>query len=312
MVPASRTRQEAAAQGPCSPPVVNAFTVDVEDYYMVSAFEGSVRFEEWDRYESRVEKNTRRILETLDRYGVKGTFFVLGWIAERCRGLVRDIGAAGHEVACHGYRHRLIYTMTPEEFREDLRRAKGILEECSGAAVSGYRAASYSIVRETLWALDILIEERFRYDSSIFPIHHDRYGIPGGERFAHRIERAGGSIVEIPPSTISLFGRNIPVAGGGYLRLFPLEVTRAALKSISRREGKPAVVYLHPWEIDPRQPRIRCRLKSRLRHYVNLKSTAAKVEALLREFPFGPIAALLGPFTENRCNGEDARRGKRA
>ncbi|MBZ0155101.1 MAG: DUF3473 domain-containing protein [Alphaproteobacteria bacterium] len=275
------------------PPVVNAFTVDVEDYYMVSAFADSVRFEEWSRYESRVEKNTRRLFEMLDRHGVKGTFFILGWVAERCPGLVRDIGSAGHEVACHGYRHRLIYTMTPEQFREDVHRAKGILEECAGTAVAGYRAASYSIVKETLWALDILIEEGFRYDSSIFPIHHDRYGIPGGERFAHRIERAGGALVEIPPSTITLFGQNVPVAGGGYLRLFPLGITRAAIKSINRREGKPVVVYLHPWEIDPHQPRIRCGLKSRVRHYLNLKSTAAKVESLLREFPFGPMSSLL-------------------
>lgn len=274
------------------PPVINAFTVDVEDYYMVSAFADTVRFEEWGRYESRVEKNTRLLLEMLDRHGVKGTFFVLGWIAERCPGLVKDIASAGHEVACHGYRHRLIYEMTPEEFREDVRRAKEILEECAGTVVIGYRAASYSIVRETLWALDILIEEGFRYDSSIFPIRHDRYGIPGGERFTHRIERAGGAIVEIPPSTITLLGQNVPVAGGGYLRLFPLGITRAAARSIIGREGKPVVVYLHPWEIDPHQPRIRCGLKSRVRHYINLESTAAKVEALLREFPFGPMAAL--------------------
>lgn len=176
--------------------MINALTIDVEDYYMVSAFSDIVRFEDWGAYESRVEKNTYRILDVLDEHNVKATFFILGWVAERCSELVRNIHASGHEVACHGYNHRLIYDLTQKQFKEDVRKAKGILEDIISAPVIGYRAASYSIVKETLWALDILIEEKFLYDSSIFPIHHDRYGLPGAERFPHVLKRNHGTLQE--------------------------------------------------------------------------------------------------------------------
>ncbi len=274
-------------------PITNALTIDVEDYYMVSAFADVVKFEDWHKYESRVEKNTYRILELLEEHEVKATFFILGWIAESHINLVRDIHSRGHEIASHGYNHRLVYNMTPEEFREDIRKTKSILENIIGEAVIGYRAASYSIVKKTLWALDILVEEGFLYDSSIFPIHHDRYGFPEADRFLHLIERSNGSIMEFPPSTYRLFGQNMPVAGGGYLRLFPCKLTKSAIKSINANEKKPVILYLHPWEIDVHQPRLSGCWKSRFRHYVNLDTTLPKLKNFLTEFKFKPLATFL-------------------
>ena len=274
-------------------PVVNGLTIDVEDYYMVSAFAELVPFKQWDSYESRVERNTYLLLELLEERNVKATFFILGWVAERCPGVVRDLQRCGHEIACHGYNHRLIYRMTPGQFREDLQRSKGILEDVTGEAVLGYRAASYSIVARTLWALDILIEEGFRYDSSIFPIHHDRYGVPGAQRFPHILERPAGKILEFPPSTYRLFGQNIPIAGGGYLRLYPMPLTLAAMRTINEREKKPFIVYLHPWEIDVEQPRLNGRMSAMLRHYINLGTTLPKLKSFLHEFKFDRLATLL-------------------
>ncbi len=273
--------------------MINALTIDVEDYYMVSAFADVVRFEEWGTYESRVEKNTYRILDVLDEHNVKATFFILGWVAERHSKLVRDVHASGHEVASHGYNHRLIYDLTPDQFRDDVRISKNILENIIGAPVVGYRAASYSIIKETLWALDILIEEKFLYDSSIFPIHHDRYGLPGAERFPHIVKRNNGKIREFPPSTYRILSQNIPIAGGGYLRLFPLHITRTAIKRINKKEKKPVIVYLHPWEIDPDQPRLNGRSSSKMRHYVNLRSTMPKLRTFLSEFNFKHLSAFL-------------------
>lgn len=270
--------------------IYNALTIDVEDYYMVSAFSDIVKFEDWHKYESRIENNMRRILELLDEYEVKATFFVLGWIAKHYPNLVRGIYSAGHEIACHGYNHRLIYDLTPEQFREDVRIAKNILEDLIGTPVIGYRATSYSIVKRTLWALDILIEEGFQYDSSIFPVHHDRYGFPEADRFPHVIRRDAGKIMEFPPSTYKIFGQNIPVAGGGYLRLFPLQVTKTAIKRINNNENKPAILYFHPWEIDIHQPRLNGRWKSKMRHYINLKSTLPKLKVFLDEFKFKPLS----------------------
>jgi len=238
-------------------------------------------------------RNTTILLDVLEAYDVKATFFVLGWVGEHHPGLVRDIHRAGHEVACHGYNHRLIYQLTPDQFREDARKAKGILEDLIGSKVAGYRAASYSIIQETLWALDVLIEEGFLYDSSIFPIHHDRYGIPGSDRFPHRIARPGGSLWEFPPSTYRIFNQNIPIAGGGYLRLFPLRMTTAAMNRINEREKKPVIVYLHPWEIDVAQPRLNGRWLSRARHYVNLSSTLPKLETFLTEFKFEQLSRFI-------------------
>ncbi len=276
----------------------NALTIDVEDYYMVSAFAEQIKFEDWCRYESRVERNTYKILDLLNEHEVKGTFFILGWVAEKYPGLIKKIHEAGHEVACHGYNHRLIYDLTPEQFREDTKRAKSILEDTAGTEVIGYRATSYSIIPETIWALDILIEEGFLYDSSIFPIHHDRYGYPGAQRFPHVLKRDSGEIREFPPSTLPFFGQNVPVAGGGYLRLFPLQITKAAIKRINVKENNVAVLYIHPWEIDIDQPQMNGRWLSKRRHYLNLRSTLPKLKSLLRDFAFRP----LNSFLRLECN----------
>jgi polysaccharide deacetylase family protein (PEP-CTERM system associated) len=270
--------------------ITNFLSIDVEDYFMVSAFADSIKFEDWCRYESRIEHNTHRILDLLNVYGVTATFFVLGWVGKQFPKLVRDIHASGHEIACHGYNHRLIYNLTPAEFRDDTRLAKKILEDITGTPVIGYRAASYSVVKKTLWALDILIEEGFSYDSSIFPIHHDRYGIPEADRFPHRITSGNGTIMEFPPATYNLFSQNIPIGGGGYLRLFPLLFTMKAIARINEQENKPAILYLHPWEIDTDQPRLHGRLSSRIRHYINLRSTLPKLMSLLNEFNFKELS----------------------
>lgn len=274
-------------------PVLNALTIDVEDYYQVSAFESQVRFEDWPTYVSRVEKNTQRVLDILDEYGVKATFFILGWEAERRPRLVEEIVARGHEVASHGFRHRLVYSMAPAECREDIRRSKAVLEAITGAPVLGFRAASYSVVERSLWCLDLLIDLGFKYDSSIFPIRHDRYGIPGACRFPHVLRRDRGSIVEFPPSTVRVLGVNCPVAGGAYLRFLPLGLIRRGLRWINRVDRQPAVLYLHPWELDPKQPRLSGPLKSRVRHYTNLHRTEARLRRLLEEFSFGPVREVL-------------------
>ncbi|HUJ19250.1 MAG TPA: XrtA system polysaccharide deacetylase [Nitrospirota bacterium] len=272
-------------------PVTNFLSIDVEDYFMVSAFADSIKFEDWGAFESRIERNTRRILELLGAQGVTATFFVLGWVGKQFPGVVREIHAAGHEIACHGYNHRLVYDQTPLEFREDIRKAKRILEDITGTGVAGYRAASFSVIKETLWALEVLIEEGFTYDSSIFPVHHDRYGMPEAGRFPHRITTGSGPITEFPPSTYKLFSQNIPIGGGGYLRLFPLALTMRAITAINEQEKEPAVLYLHPWEIDADQPRMNGRLLSKLRHYINLRSTMPKLITLLNEFDFQELSA---------------------
>jgi len=277
----------------------NALTIDVEDYYMVSGFANEVKFEDWNRYESRVEKNTVQLLELLNEYGLKATFFILGWVAERHPGLVRRIASAGHEIASHGYNHRLIYNLTKDEFREDVRMAKQALEDITGKPVIGYRATSYSIVKKTLWALDILIEMGFLYDSSIFPIHHDRYGFPEADRFPYTIKRSAGEIVEFPPSTYSLLGMNIPVAGGGYFRLFPLLLTKAAIRRINQKEKKAVLIYLHPWEIDVDQPRLHGSRLSEFRHYINLRTTLPKLRACVKEFKFKMLSEFYGSVKED-------------
>ena len=273
--------------------MLNALTIDVEDYFQVSAFERHVRRDEWDHYPLRVEGNTSRILDMLDEFGVKATFFVLGWVAERCPNLVREINRRGHEIACHGYGHELIYRIGPDKFRKDVHRAKTVLEDISGEKVYGYRAPSYSITGKSLWALDILAEEGFSYDSSIFPIIHDIYGIPGGKRFIHDIVTQGGNIKEFPISTFPLkigwWHYRMPIAGGGYLRLFPAPLIGRAINYINIRERQPTVVYFHPWEIDPNQPRIRARLKSRFRHYLNLDRMELKIRFLLNNIKFSPM-----------------------
>ncbi|MFQ5752627.1 MAG: XrtA system polysaccharide deacetylase [bacterium] len=271
----------------------NVFTVDVEDYYMVTAFKDIVKYKDWPTYQSRVEDNTKKILELLAANKITATFFVLGWVAKRYPSLVREIQSEGHEIASHGYNHRLIYEMTPDEFREDVHKSKSILEDITGGQIKGYRAASYSIVQATLWALDILIEEGFLYDSSIFPIRHDLYGLPDANRFHHIIERNGGKLHEFPATTSRILGQNLPIAGGGYLRLFPLSATKAVVRRVNRKERKPVIFYVHPWEVDVDQPRLNGRLLSKARHYLNLKSTMPKLAALLGEFKFVPLSGLL-------------------
>jgi len=269
--------------------IPNALTVDVEDYFHVSALAPSIHRDTWGTREPRVAANTHRLLELFGQAGVRATFFVLGWVAERHPQLVRDIAAARHEIACHGYSHRLVYDQSPEEFREETLRSKRLLEDSIGAAVHGYRAASYSITRRSLWALDILAEAGFAYDSSIFPVRHDRYGIPDAERKPHRMKTPGGaSIVEWPLAAAPVLGMRLPVAGGGYFRLLPYAVSRWGLASINRREGQPFIFYLHPWEIDPHQPRVPARWLSRFRHYTNLHKCEARLRRLLGEFRFGP------------------------
>ncbi|MFN0123373.1 MAG: XrtA system polysaccharide deacetylase [Blastocatellia bacterium] len=276
-----------------TPHNLNALTVDVEDYYQVEAFSGLISREEWPRWESRVERNTRNLLELFARHNVRATFFTLGWVAERHPQMIRDMVAAGSEVACHGFEHRLIYQQTPAQFREDVRRAKQILEDISGKDVTGYRAPSYSITSRSLWALDVLIEEGFRYDSSIFPIHHDRYGMPDAERFPHALVCPAGTILEFPPSTVRLLGMNWPVSGGGYFRLLPYSVFSRGFRRINETERQAAIFFIHPWEVDPDQPVVPAPRLSTLRHRLNLHRTTGRLRRLLTDFSFAPVSDIL-------------------
>ncbi len=277
---------------------MNALTIDVEDYFHVTAFEKTIPRDSWPNYTPRVEGNTRAVLDLLDEFELKGTFFVLGWVAEHFPGLVREICDRGHELACHGYGHQLIYSISQNKFREDIKKSKALLEDLSGRKILGYRAPSYSMTANSLWALDILIDEGFVYDSSIFPVHHDIYGMPNARRFPHTIKRTNGVILEFPLTTwpLKAFGHEyrLAVAGGGYLRLLPIGLISHALKQINTQEHQPFVLYFHPWEIDPDQPRIPdVPLKSRFRHYVNLHKTKDKLRTLFAEFPMGTMENVL-------------------
>jgi polysaccharide deacetylase family protein (PEP-CTERM system associated) len=273
--------------------VLNAMTVDVEDYFHVSVFDGVVPRARWDTLECRVEANTDRLLQIFADAGVRATFFVLGWVAARYPHLVRRIAAGGHELASHGFAHRLVYDLTPAMFRDDIRRSRQVIEDAGGVAVEGYRAPSYSVTPRSLWALDVLIDEGFRYDASIFPIHHDRYGIPLSPRHPYPLTREAGSIIEAPASTVRWGPLNVPVAGGGYFRLLPYAWTRWGIDRINAAERRPAIFYLHPWEIDPGQPRLPAGLLSRIRHYRNLDQTEPRLRQLLGHFAFGPLRAVL-------------------
>jgi polysaccharide deacetylase family protein (PEP-CTERM system associated) len=273
--------------------IINAFTVDVEDYYQVRAFSQSVDPSQWDNYESRVVANTHQILRLLDEHSARATFFVLGWVADRHPQLVRDIQTAGHELGVHGFWHRCIFDMTPDEFRSDLQQSIDVVENITGEPVKAFRAPNFSITAESLWALDILIEAGISYDSSIFPVYHDTYGIPSAERFPHLIERAGGSLWEFPPSVYPLWKFNLPVAGGGYFRLYPSRLSLQWLDHINETERQPFLFYMHPWELDPDQPRLPGSLRSRFRHYQNLRSTAPKLKRLLSSFRFGTLTESL-------------------
>jgi polysaccharide deacetylase family protein (PEP-CTERM system associated) len=275
-------------------PVVNAMTVDVEDYFHVSAFQDNVARSDWERMESRVVRNTEQLLEIFDSHRVRATFFVLGWVADRYPALVKRIAAAGHEVASHGHGHRLIYEQTPEQFRDDLRRSRDSIASAAGISVQGYRAPSFSITPRSLWALDIIREEGFVYDASVFPIRHDRYGLPSSPRHFYTMERSAGTLWECPGSTVRLAGVNLPVGGGGYFRLLPYWWTKWGISRVNGAEGRAAVFYLHPWEIDPDQPRLPGSALSKYRHYTNLDRTESRLRRLLSEFQFAPLGELLG------------------
>jgi polysaccharide deacetylase family protein (PEP-CTERM system associated) len=277
--------------------MINCLTIDVEDYFQVNAFAENIHQDQWESFPLRVHENTHKILDILDRFGIKATFFILGWVADRLPDLVRQIHHRGHEIACHGYSHELVFKIGPDKFRTDIRRAKLLLEDQIGERVNGYRAPSYSITSQSLWALNILVEEGFTYDSSIFPIVHDTYGIPDAKRFPNIIETDAGPLVEFPLTTISLnLGWkkfHLPIAGGGYLRLLPVEIIRRGISSINNREKQPTVLYFHPWEIDPKQPRIKASRKSRFRHYLNLHRTEKKLVYLFERLNFAPMKEVL-------------------
>ena len=289
--------------------VINGMSVDVEDYFHVSVFDGIVPRTEWAAMQSRVCANTERLLDLFDEFGVRSTFFVLGWVAERHPALVRTIAERGHEVASHGYAHRLVYDQTRDAFRDDVRRAKALLEDAAGCAVGGYRAPSYSITPRSLWALDVLIEEGYWYDSSIFPIRHDRYGIPVSPRRPYMVEREPGSLIEAPASTVRVGPLNLPIAGGGYFRILPYAWTRWGIARLNRLEGEPAIFYLHPWEIDPDQPRLATGWLGRFRHYRNLGKTEGRLRALLEDFRFCPLKTLLRGCVPERVPGSLAAAG---
>jgi polysaccharide deacetylase family protein (PEP-CTERM system associated) len=274
--------------------MLNALTIDIEDYFHVAAFARQIDPKTWDSYPRRVEKNTDRILGLLEQRNVRATFFVLGWVAERCPDLVKRIDALGHEIGCHGYAHKAIYDGTYEDFEHDLRRAKTVIEDITGRPLKSYRAPSFSITSKTTWALGVLAEEGFEYDSSVFPIAHDLYGIRGAPRFPYaKVLDSEHVIKEFPPSTVCFGGMNLPIGGGGYLRLLPYRWTASAIRRLNETERQPAMIYLHPWEIDPEQPRITAPWRSRFRHYQNLRTTERKLERLLDDFLFSPIQEVL-------------------
>jgi polysaccharide deacetylase family protein (PEP-CTERM system associated) len=286
--------RDATARINTSLPIVDAMSVDLEDYFHVEAFADHISREDWPRFQSRVRRNTERVLELFARYDCRATFFVLGWVAERDPALIREVASAGHEIGCHSYWHRRVNSLTPKEFREDLKQAQAVIEDACGARVQGYRAPTFSIVRESLWALEILAEEGFLYDSSIFPVRHDLYGFPDAPRMPHEINlKNGRTIFEIPMSTMRILGQNFPVGGGGYLRLLPMTYTDRAIEAIHEKEQQSVIVYFHPWEIDSEQPRIPGRWKSRLRHYTGLKRMENRLEELLKHRRFSPMIELI-------------------
>lgn len=263
---------------------INAMTVDVEDYFQVSAFEPYIVREQWEQLPRRVERNTNRVLDLFAEHGVKATFFTLGWVAERHPPLVRRIVDEGHELASHGYAHIRAMQQTPAEFREDVTRTKALLEDLGGVAILGYRAASYSIGAGNLWALAELEQAGYRYSSSIYPIRHDLYGMPEAPRFAFHPENAP-ALLEAPVTTVVVLGKTLPCGGGGWFRLWPYALSRWALRRVNQQDEQSGIFYFHPWEIDPEQPRQPgVNLKTRLRHYLNLHRMEGRLRSLLRDF----------------------------
>lgn len=287
--------------------LANALTVDVEDYFQVQALAGIYDRSSWEACESRVERNVDRLIELFAAVNVQATFFTLGWIAERQKPMVRRLAAAGHEIASHGYSHERVDTQPPKAFREDVRRTKAILEDCTGQAVRGYRAATFSVGPETPWAFRILEEEGHAYSSSVYPVKHDNYAFPDAPRFAFRPEGTS-AFWEFPIATVRFAGCNFACGGGGYFRLFPYALTRAALARINAADAQPAVFYLHPWEIDPDQPRpAGVPRKSRIRHYLNLSQTQPRLTRLLRDFSWDRVDRVFGelavPQPAGRAHG---------
>ena len=267
-------------------------TIDVEDYFQVSAFASHIARESWDHMPCRVERNVDAILEILDERRAHATFFTLGWMAERYRDMVRSIVAQGHELASHGYAHQRATDQSPQEFYQDITRAKSLLEDIGGVAVQGYRAPSFSIGRTNLWAQSTLKKAGYRYSSSVYPIRHDHYGMPDAPRFAFYPEGADG-LLELPVTTVSLFNRNLPAGGGGYFRLLPYSVSRWCLRRVNTVDRQPCIFYFHPWEIDPGQPRQKnISVKTRFRHYVNLSSMERRIRALCKDFHWDRIDRL--------------------
>lgn len=292
---AGGTRRDVAGR------IVNALSIDVEDYYHVSAFAGIIPREDWPCLPGRVEGNMRRVLDLLDEADVRATFFVLGCVARKHPAIVRAIASAGHELASHGFGHRRVWEQSPHEFARDVGDAKHLLEDLAGARVKGYRAPSFSIDERTWWAFEILAETGHSYSSSVNPIRHDHYGMPHAPRgpFSPRPE-----VIEIPISTIEIRGRRIPCGGGGYFRLLPYSVSRWSLRRLNEREGCAGVFYFHPWEIDPDQPRIAgAPLRTRFRHYVNLATTEAKIRSLLRDFGWSRIDAAFVEMCRDPAGG---------
>jgi len=272
----------------------NVMSVDVEDYYQVSAFAKSVATNEWEQHESRVVANTQRLLNLFEEKKVKATFFVLGWVAEREPELIKEIHKQGHEIASHGFSHQLIYNQSQQVFKEETIKSKKLLEDLIGEEVIGYRAASYSITKRNLWALDILQEAGFIYDSSIFPIRHDRYGIADAITVPHRLTTPNGSeLIEFPLTTRRMGNLNIPVAGGGYFRLYPYFLTRYFLNGVNKKQNEQFVFYLHPWEVDPKQPRIEASWFSKFRHYNNLEKCESRLSHLMDDFNFTTMKSVL-------------------
>jgi polysaccharide deacetylase family protein (PEP-CTERM system associated) len=276
----------------------NALSVDVEDWFQVGAFERTIGRADWDGLSHRVERNTDAVLTLFDEAGVKATFFTLGWVAERYPALLRRIAAAGHEVASHGYDHARIFTFTPEQFRADLRKSRALLEDSSGQRVTGYRAPSFSIDTRTPWAHPILAEEGYAYSSSVAPIRHDHYGWPESPRFAWKPVE-GAAFVELPVTTAKLGKRTLAAGGGGFFRLLPYAFSRWAIRQVNDQAKRPAIIYFHPWEIAPDQPRVAgAPLRSRVRHYTNLSVMAAKLRRLTRDFAWTRIDALAAQEAE--------------
>lgn len=263
--------------------ILNAMSVDVEEFFQVGAFENCIAKADWGGFESRVARATNEILDLFAKHDTKSTFFCLGWVAERQGELIRRIVSEGHELASHGYDHARVFTLSEKAFREDVKKTQAILEDISGVAIKGYRAPSFSIDHRTPWAHAVLADLGYRYSSSVYPVKHDHYGMPDAPRFAYKI--ADSDLIEVPMTTVDIFGKHLPSSGGGYFRLFPYSVSRALLRRVNRQDRASAVFYMHPWEVDPDQPRqSQAQAKARFRHYVNLSKTKAKLERLLQDF----------------------------